>query len=79
MNQIKYSKGHIEMGTPFIILAILGAVAVPAYWESMPTWVRIIAVSTISIFAIIGLVIMFSDQGGMGTNALINEQKDLDE
>jgi hypothetical protein len=35
-------------------------------------------ISILGIFTIIGLIIMFSDQGGMGSKALLNERKDSD-
>ena len=45
------SYGSTEIGIPLLIVAILGAVALPNFWGNLPFWGRVCAIWVIGVLA----------------------------
>ena len=55
--------GSTENGTPMVIIAILGAIALPRFWPMLPTWVRVLSVAGLAAMAIGGIVLAMQPTG----------------
>jgi hypothetical protein len=52
-----------DTGTPMVIIAILGAIALPRFWPVLPTWARVLAVVGLVALAIGGIVLAMQPTG----------------
>lgn len=63
--------GHIEAGTPLLIFAVLGAIALVYSWSHLAGWLHVVAIVVLVVLA--GLGAVMSTSGGMASN-LSDEQ-----
>lgn len=68
-------RGSMDMGTPLLIMAVIGAIAVSNLWDALPLWLGVSVVVCICLLALGGVYYVFSGHQGMGANALrLSEQ-----
>ena len=67
--------GSTEMGMSLFILAILGAIALPNFWQSLPLWGKFVSVIIIGLLVVAGLIFL-GQPSGMGTRAMEQEIKE---
>jgi hypothetical protein len=46
-----------------VIIAILGAVALPRFWPALPMWARVLAVAGLAVLAVGGIVLAMQPTG----------------
>jgi hypothetical protein len=61
--------GAVEMGMPFLILALLGVVALSGNWSRVPSPWRWIAAGFIAVFALVGFALL-GKTGSLGEAGL---------
>jgi len=72
------ARGSMEVGTPLLIVAILGAVALPNVWDRLPTVARVAAVAVLAVVALAGFLLL-GKPGGLGANADLRRRRDDDD
>ncbi|MBT3236732.1 MAG: hypothetical protein HN353_12320 [Bdellovibrionales bacterium] len=73
-NKISFNQGHIDNSMTFIIVAILGSIALFSSKLNFPDWLKIAGIISISIFLLIGIISFFWGFKGLGRNL---DDKDL--
>jgi len=68
----KFIGGSMNIGMPFIIVALLGAIALFNSWEKVPLWGKVPAIVVICVFLIMGFY-MLSEPTGLGERSLQRE------
>lgn len=68
----KISQGSTEIGIPMVIVAILGAIALPRFWDALPLWGRVVSIGMIGVCLVAGFVFL-GQPSGLGSRALEQE------
>ncbi|MFC1857917.1 hypothetical protein ACFL9U_07785 [Thermodesulfobacteriota bacterium] len=69
------TQGTTELGTPLLMFAIIGGIALSGAWDNIPTWGRVVSIGVIGIF-VVGGFISLGQPSGMASRALEQEIKD---
>ena len=68
----KFIRGSTNLGMPFIIVALLGTMALHGSWGKVPFWGKIAAIFVICILVITGFYLL-SEPTGLGARSLQRE------
>jgi len=67
-----FVRGSMNIGMPFIIVALLGAIALYSSWAKVPLWGKVAAIIVMGVFIIMGFY-MLSEPAGLAERSLERE------
>ena len=72
----QHRQGSMDLGTPFIIVALLIGIAVGNYWTALSLWLRMSALVLIGLFLIAGMAMLIGGFQGMGHQCSLDTDED---